>query len=152
MKDLIAAINAHGVNVFATGLPADTLGCFIPELRRVYYDTRLTPHEERVVLAHELGHVTYGHSCLGPGRSSSKRAEHQADVFAARYLIDPATYERLELINPDPHAIADELHVTVELVEFYRDHCLTALDGITYALPREGLGQWHHRALREGVA
>lgn len=148
MRKLLATANRLGVLVFACKLPGDMLGCYVPDQQRIYLDTRLTPAEQRTVLAHEIGHAYYGHGCTD-GNATDAAHERRADVYAARLLIDPAEYERLELIHPDPHLIADELGVTVGLVEIYRAHCLTALHGVTYADARDGSGQWAHRALRD---
>lgn len=145
MRTLLPLAQQLGVAVTVTGLPDEMLGCWIPEMARVFIDWRLTPFEQRYVLAHELGHVHHEHLCgddVPPDRI--KRQERQADVYAVRALIDPAEYARIEAVNPDKHHIADELGLPVEAIHVYESSCLTKLAGVTYALPRDGLGQWAH--------
>ncbi|WP_119698638.1 ImmA/IrrE family metallo-endopeptidase [Microbacterium halotolerans] len=142
MKELLRLAADHGVAVTSATLPDDLLGCYVPDLRRIYLDSRLTPSEERSVLAHELGHVHYAHPCGDDAPSDTARArERQADVFAARLLIDTDAYARLERVDADAHAIADDLGVTVELVEIYRTHCLQRVGNSARALPRPGRPQ-----------
>ncbi|PDQ35988.1 MAG: hypothetical protein B5766_02250 [Candidatus Lumbricidophila eiseniae] len=103
-----------GIPVDITPLPDGILGYYLHADRRIELTTRLTPIEERCVLAHELGHAHFGHTY------DSDRAERQADAYAVRLLIDPADFAAAEQLNPEPHAMADELDVTVEYVELYR--------------------------------
>src|SRR6218665_3225578 len=103
-----------GIPVDITPLPDGILGYYLHADRRIELTTRLTPIEERCVLAHELGHAHFGHTY------DSDRAERQADADAVRLLIDPADFAAAERLNPEPRAMADELDVTVESVELYR--------------------------------
>lgn len=139
MEELLRLAADHGVAVTSAPLPDDLLGCYVPGLRRIYLDSRLTPAEERSVLAHEIGHVHYAHPCGDNAPSDTARArERQADVFAARLLIDADAYAQLERVDDDAHAIADDLGVTVEVVEIYRAHCLQRVGGSARALSRFG--------------
>lgn len=128
-----------GLRLHAAHLEPGTLGYYSPSEARIYFDLWLAPMERRSVIAHELGHAHHGHSC------DSKRNERQADIYAARLLIDPVAYAQLERVNPDQHHLAEELGVTPELIFTYEEHCLTRLHGVTYALPRMGMGQWAYR-------
>jgi Zn-dependent peptidase ImmA (M78 family) len=139
LRELLKVAARYDVEVHAAHLPGDLLGCYLPDSRRIYIDLRLTPAERRSVLAHELGHAHYGHSCDSPS------AERQAEAFAARLLIDPDTYAAHERVSHDEHHLADELNVTVELVRAYRAHCLTRLQGVSYARAKMGAGQWAFR-------
>ncbi|WP_137843815.1 ImmA/IrrE family metallo-endopeptidase [Microbacterium sp. 2FI] len=140
MRQLLRVAAEYGVSVHFAHLDED-LGCFVPDEQRVYLDLRLTPAQRRSVLAHELGHVHYGH------HADSPLAERQADIYAARLLIDPAEYARLERINPDQHHIADELGVTIDVIYTFETNCLTRLRGVTYVHPRMGAAQWAYRAV-----
>ncbi|MFD4111640.1 ImmA/IrrE family metallo-endopeptidase [Streptomyces sp. NPDC058650] len=131
-----------GIRVHASHLEEGTMGLYSPDEARIYFDIRLTPNERRATIAHELGHAHYGHTCSAPAH------ERQAEVFAARLLIDPAGYAALERVNADRHHIADELGVTAELIATFQAYCLTRVRGMTYAAPKMGFGQWAYRSAR----
>lgn len=141
MRDLLRFAADEGLTVHATRLPPGYLGFYEPDARRIWFDLGLTPAERRSVIAHELGHHHYGH------RESTPRNERDADRYAASMLIAPDDYERLERIHPDVHTLADELDVTVKIVEAFRHLVLARVGDTTYARPRMGRGQWDHRAL-----
>ncbi len=132
MLELIRFAAARGIEIHAAHLEEDVLGYWSPDEGRIYYDLQCTHDEARVTVAHELGHFHHGHRC------DSTRNEHQAELFAARLLINPAAYADLEAFNPDHHYLADELSVTVELIQFYERHCLTKMRGVTYSHARHG--------------
>lgn len=92
----------------------------------------------RSTLAHECGHAFYGHNCTQPS------FERQARKYAATLLIDPIEYARLEAINPDQHWLAEEFGVTPRIIFDYETFCLSRVRGMTYTLPRIGIGQWAH--------
>lgn len=140
MRELLARAAEYGVRVHVWELPGSTRGLYDNEERRIYLHTRLTAFERRSTLAHELGHAHYGHSC------STKRGEHQARAYAARLLIDPAEYARLERVNPDTHWLAEEFSVTPQIIHDYEQFHLTRVRGLTYAHARLGAGQWAYRA------
>ncbi|CAN7263340.1 ImmA/IrrE family metallo-endopeptidase [Microbacterium foliorum] len=139
MLELVRFAAAQGIELHAAHLDEDVLGYWSPDEGRIYFDLQLTPDERDTTIAHELGHVHYGHRC------DTERNERQADTFAASLLIDPRAYAQAEATNPDTHHIAEELGVTVELVEFFETNCLTRLHGVTYAHARHGSRQWAHR-------
>lgn len=118
----------------------DLLGYTVPSEGIIVLRLGMTRNQMRTVLAHELGHAYYDHTC------DSDANEDQADIFAARLLIDAAEYAELERISPDPHYLADELSVTVDLIHAFREHCLTALRGVGYAHARMGTGQGYRSA------
>lgn len=131
----------QGIRVHAAHLPEGDVGYYSPDEARIYFDLSLTPVERRCVIAHELGHAHYGH------REDSPRNERLADVYAAGLLIDPDRYAALERVNSDQHFLADELDVTLEVVETFEKHCLTKLRGVTYVRPRMGIAQWSYRGV-----
>lgn len=140
MRQLLAHAARMGVSVHVAHLPAPYRGWYDIERSRAVYDFDLTPIEQRVVLAHELGHAHHGHEC-----EDEPNHERLADVYAATLLIHPEDYARAESVSHDVTHIADELDVTPELVTTYQDHCLTRLHGVTYATSRMGVGQWRFR-------
>lgn len=125
MRDLLRLAAEEGLTVHACHLPEGMLGCYQPDSARIWFDLRLTPAERRSVIAHELGHHRYG------DRTSTPAAERRADRFAASLLIDPAEYARIERIHSDVWTIADELQVTVKIVEAYRAQCLERIGEVT---------------------
>lgn len=140
LRELMAYAARLGVRVEVAHLPAPYRGYYDTERRTIVYDFGLTPIERRVVLAHELGHDYYQHAC-----EEDVHAEHAADVFAARLLIDPIRFAELEQLTHDVELIAEELCVTPDLIQIYQQRCLTRVRGVTYARPRMGVGQWLHR-------
>lgn len=128
------------VSVHIGHLPAGKLGLYEPETARVWISFGLTPSEQRSVLAHELGHVYFGHTC------GSARAEREADRYAASLLVCPETYAELEREEMDAYSIADEMSVTVDVVHAFRDHHLQRLGRITY--PRRARGPFTNAIAR----
>lgn len=142
MRQLLAEARQMGISVHIAHIDDDPRlrGYYLADRNMIVLRWGLTRAESRAVLAHELGHAFYGH--IG----ESPLAERQADIYAARLLIDPERYARLERINPDQHHLADELDVTVDVIYTFEAHCLQRLRGITYARPKMGLGQWAYRS------
>lgn len=146
MDRLLEIANRAGYAVFFCGMPGDLLASTVPELRRIFIDSRLTESEQLGHLAHELGHIHHLHPCTRRPRTKSELAiERQADRYAARLLIDPKQYAELEAVNPDQHFLADELGLPIEYIHVYEEDCLTRVRGTTYAHARHGLDQWAHR-------
>lgn len=79
-----------------------------------------TKHEitQKAALAHELGHVHYGHDWRNP--HDRERDEAQADRFAAELLIDERAYAIAEVMHGEVSAIAAELGVPIKLLEIWR--------------------------------
>lgn len=141
MRRLLAIAARYGLEVHGAHLNDGKLGCFIPDLRRIYFDLSLPMPERRTVLAHEIAHAHYGHDC------DSEANERQADAFAAELLIDPEWYAELERINHDANWIAEEMNVAPYAIEDYRRYCLQRFGDVTYANARMGAAQWSHRAI-----
>ena len=142
MRQLLAKAAHYGVHVHYAHLRHGIRGFYDHDEQRIYLSLRLAHFERRSTLAHELGHAHYGHDCTTP------RNERQARAYAARLLIDPEEYARLERINPDQHHLAEEFSVTPRIIFDFEQFCLTPLRGVTYATARHGFGQWAHMALR----
>lgn len=128
-----------GYTVSTWDLTDGLAGLTDTETREITLASGLTEPEARSTLAHELGHAHYGHGCSTPA------FERRARTFAARVLIDPDKYARLERINPDVHWLAEEFTVTPRIVTDYEQFCLTRLEGVTYARARLGANQWTRR-------
>lgn len=148
MQKIMRHARELGVTVYFASISDEPtlLGYYLRSRRIIVVRKGLTTAQARWVLAHECGHAFYNH-----GRSQrthhSRAAENQADAYAARLLIEPREYARLEAINPDQHWIADELGLSADAVFAFERHCLTRLRGVTYARPRMGDGQWAHRVM-----
>jgi Zn-dependent peptidase ImmA (M78 family) len=92
-------------------------GWWIPDMKAIALDDRLTRVQRRTVLAHELVHAERGDSnCHYEGRLGARQArrqEHSADLIAAHRLI---TLEQLVAAlrqHPlDPAGVAEVLEVT----------------------------------------
>lgn len=79
---------------------------------------------QRVTLAHELGHVHYGHAWT-EDPITREHHERLADRFGARLLISREAYVAAEwLVGPHVGALARELGVTTTVVEAWRAEAL----------------------------
>lgn len=118
MRELMAEATRLGISVHLAHLPDPYLGIYAQDESAIYLRLGLPFMEMKATFAHELGHAFYSHPC------STGSNERLADRHAARLLIDTHDYRQAEAINPDPWAIADELSVTVEVVENYQRYWL----------------------------
>lgn len=88
-------------------------GLWIPEERVIVLRPGMRRLLERSTLAHELGHAALGH------RDDRPRHERQADIYAARHLIDPHHLADVARGHPDPGQWCTELDVTPRILETY---------------------------------
>ena len=137
-KIIEAALNADGLEIETYEFAPGTLGSLNRAFRLVRVHKDLTPEEERVVIAHEIGHfhlhhdphneVTARADGLGgdpvdsgagkvEGYSPNERKEVQADIFAGE-LLCPGDWLRGEFVekNRRPESIAKEIGVPRSLV------------------------------------
>lgn len=84
-------------------------GRWFPEYGQILISDRLRVGQQRLVLAHEIGHGALMHPDDRP------KHEKQADQFAARNLIDPEELADLYKWCPDEQRIVHELGVTTRL-------------------------------------
>lgn len=84
-------------------------GRWFPDYNTIVISDRLRSRDQRLVLAHEIGHGALLHADERP------KYEKQADQFAARNLIDPEELADLYEWCPDERRIAAELGVTTAL-------------------------------------
>lgn len=93
----------------------ELLGGWIPTRQMIVIAPGLPLSEHEAVLAHELGHAVLGHRACAGGRY--RRQEESAWEWAARRLIDPRMYERVErFTGPHPGALAVELGTSPHVV------------------------------------
>ncbi|MBU9111832.1 ImmA/IrrE family metallo-endopeptidase [Bifidobacterium ruminantium] len=117
------AIIGLPVTVSSAILPDGLWGCYDASNSVILIDRRLTYTAKRCVLTHELLHWRHGDT--GCSNNSSK-LERRARRQTARLLIDPAELALAErMYDDDLWSIADELNVTMQVLEDYR-HTLTA--------------------------
>lgn len=88
-------------------------GRWFPEYGQILISDRLRVRDQRLVLAHEIGHGVFMHSDERP------KHERQADQFAARNLIHPDELADLYEWCPDERRIVAELGVTTKLFRAY---------------------------------
>jgi Zn-dependent peptidase ImmA (M78 family) len=127
MKALIAEANRLGLTVHVAHLEEDLLGYYDHEASQIVLRIDLTMAQMKATLAHEIGHAYHCHPC------SSESHERVANRAAARLLVDPILYAAAESLNPDPWAIADELGVTIGVIENYQRYWLQSRAGQTFA-------------------
>src|SRR5690606_22862417 len=107
-----------GVSIEYTNLH-DRHGGYRHDLRHIRLQSGMPHRNERSVLAHELGHATYGDE---PTIFSdyTHRQEHRADEWAAHFLIDRSDYQLAEeKYGTQTEWIAQELSVLPKLVIAY---------------------------------
>lgn len=140
MRELVRIVAREGLRLHAAHLGDDVRGLYSPAEKRIYFDLKLTYNERRSTIAHELGHHRYGHDC------SSEKNERQADAYAARLLIHPDDYRDAVRVNPDREHVADELCVTLDVVEAYEAYCLSRLGEVVYDSAALGGSRWRSHA------
>lgn len=88
-------------------------GLWLPDHNLILLKEGMRAIHNRVALAHEIGHADLGHEDDRP------KHEHQADLYAARHLIDPARLRELTAWTNDSFRIAHELGVTQRILRAY---------------------------------
>lgn len=88
-------------------------GRWFPEHNAIIISNRLRVSQQRLVLAHELGHHAYCHPDDRP------KYEKQADRFAAQNLICPDELADLYKWCPDEGRLIQELGVTRKILRAY---------------------------------
>lgn len=116
-------LNQCGVKLMHSRSPLyDTFGNSVPalydaNLHQISLVYGLSPIVRRCVLAHEAIHAQYRHK---PNHLNHYQIEHQADIEAARNLIDPYDLADLQRCYPDsPHAWCIQLAVTPHILKIY---------------------------------
>ncbi len=118
--ELHALLQQLGVRVAYADLPDDRDGEYCAADRLIRLRPNMPRRLHRSVLAHECAHALRGDAAL-PAGVAAERQERRADEWAARRLIERASYIRAEQLHGGHvQAIALELEVTVDLVDTYR--------------------------------
>lgn len=132
-----------GVSIEYTNLKG-RIGGYRHDRRHIRIQTGMLYRKERCVLAHELGHATYGDEPDIFGRMP-ERVEDRADEWAAHFLIDPAEYRFAEeKYGTNTEWIAQELCVLRKLVVAYERTLLRIGDEV-FVNARMGAGQWSQK-------
>lgn len=114
-RDLIDLAHQHGIRVWWSRHQGGRAQWSATH-RSVWLAPDLTDREARSLLAHELGHAHYGDQ--GP---QGQHHEARAWRHAAWLLVDKDAYVTAEILHgQDTAAIADELHVTVEVIHAHQ--------------------------------
>ncbi|WP_291053628.1 ImmA/IrrE family metallo-endopeptidase [Herbiconiux sp.] len=139
MRELLGEALRLGIRIHLAHLDEveeGLLGFYDHDDSAIYVEIGLTRAERHEVIAHELGHAKYCHTC------DSEVGERQANAFAASILVNPEVYARAEAISYDLDFIAEELDVTRQVVIDYQRYCLERIGNVTYVKPKMGAGQW----------
>lgn len=111
---------AEAMNVRVLELPLrEWRGAWHYPSRTIVVSNRLTTPQKRATFAHELGHAYYGDR---QHADSDSYQERRATAWAAQTLITPDAYAEAEaLYGPHPGALAQQLGVTREIIDAWRD-------------------------------
>lgn len=104
--------HAIGIDVVVRRLRTAN-GRWFPDYNTIVISDKLRSRDQRLVLAHEIGHGVLLHMEENP------KHEKQADQFAAQNLICPEELADLYEWCPDERRIAAELGVTTTLFRAY---------------------------------
>lgn len=114
-RELIDLAHQHGIRVWWRSRNGGRAH-WSADYRSVWLAPDLTDCEARSLLAHELGHAHYGDR--GPQRPDR---ETRAWRYAAWLLVADDEYAAAEALHDqDVAAIADDLHVTVEVIHAHQ--------------------------------
>lgn len=106
--------HAHDLGVEVVVRPLRTAhGLWLPDHSAILIHSRLRPRQQRLILAHEIGHAALAHPDDRP------KHEVQADRFAAAHLICPEELAELYGWCEDEQSIIRELGVTTRLFRAY---------------------------------
>lgn len=118
--DLLCIAQTMGLQVVEAIINDDRLGSYQHNRRRITLDERLTDNQKRVTLQHEIIHAEHWRDGIAQLLSHDVEEQKTRRETALR-LIDPQEYANAEeTYDACPYKIADELGVTVNLVEDYR--------------------------------
>ena len=122
MLDLL--MNAENKNLRVFFLPLERIEGYLSEAGDIVVNSQLTEAHQRQVLAHELGHVHYGHDWRF--RHNKAKDERQADLYAARLLISHSEYALAARIHDDcQRSIASELGVSQRLLKLWSEQLVS---------------------------
>ena len=109
-----------GIRVSSARLPHGLSGLYRDADQRILLELNMTYTQKRCALAHELMHWRRGDQTCSTCESC--RQERRARRDTALALIDPVDYATAENVcDGDPSAIAEELEVTKQVLEDFRN-------------------------------
>lgn len=115
MSDIYDRIAQIGVALIYThDLPADRLGAYLDNERRILIRAGLTYPLEQETLHHEYVHA------LHRDRTSHPAVEWRAWREAAKLIIDPVAYIAAEALSTSTEWIARELGTTPRIVDAFQ--------------------------------
>lgn len=86
--------------------------------KTILINAHCEPLTQKVALAHELGHIHYGHDWRANPHSKG-RDEYQANKFASGLLIRDEDFAKAVRISQDKRSIAKELAVPLRILEIW---------------------------------
>lgn len=101
-----------GVRVMHGALPCEN-GIYYNDLGLILLHSGLSSTLERCTLGHELGHAYFKHEF------TTEATELAANRYAARLLIDDCEYAAAEEMSDSPLFIAQELGVTLAIIQAF---------------------------------
>lgn len=119
MEALLARAVGLGHRVEFTPLHVHS-GLLMPN-KLILINSQRSEGTQRITLAHELGHVYYGHDWLLTPHSKP-RDERQADIYASKLLISASEYAVAEVMYDNQASIAAELEVPLNMLELWLWH------------------------------
>ena len=105
-----------GVHLVHRPMPEGWWGVWDHIERTITVSHHLCAIQRRCTIYHELGHAAMGHT------ESTPRNELEADVWAARHLIDHEEWQHTIAAYQDALTVAHELSVIPRMVEVYAKH------------------------------
>ena len=119
--DLLCIAHAMGLQVVEAIINDDRLGIYQHNRRRIILDERLNDNQKRVTLQHEIIHAEHWRDGIAQLMDHIAEEQKTRRETALR-LIDPQEYANAEeTYEACPYKIADELGVTVNIVNDYRE-------------------------------
>ena len=116
--DMRRAAACLPVTISSAILPGSLWGCYDASNDVILIDRRLTYTAKRCTLVHELLHWRHGDDGCSSDRSKRERRVRRQTALMLVNPVELATLERM--YDDDLWSIADELDVTMQVLEDYR--------------------------------
>ena len=117
-SDMRRAAACLPVTISSAILPGSLWGCYDASNDVILIDRRLTYTAKRCTLVHELLHWRHGDDGCSSDRSKRERRVRRQTALMLVNPVELATLERM--YDDDLWSIADELDVTMQVLEDYR--------------------------------
>jgi hypothetical protein len=120
IDELLCEAQNMEAKVFNQELEGDLSGLYVQPSHAILLSTNLCRYQELSTFAHELSHAHHHHIPTINPKEHEYRELH-ADEEAARRLLTAQEVARAEaLVGPHSGALAEELGVTVDIVEGFK--------------------------------